>query len=205
MNSRVDLLNIAFILLALAFAILLPFELFLFSYAILGPLHYLTEIQWLRKRNYFIGIALVVTVFPISKLLGLSFEILEENNETGFYSGSLVFAAFIFAASLLFLRNRWAILLSIPLSIALAYLMMEFLPLNFMALGILLPTLMHVYLFTMLFMIFGLLKSPSKSGWLAVLLLVLSPVAIYFLELEGLSEEAGALYNESEMPAVSSL
>lgn len=26
--------------------------------------------------------------------------------------------------------------------------------------------------------------------------------AIYFLELEGLSEEAGALYNESEMPAV---
>ena len=34
-------------------AFILPFELFLFSYAVLGPLHYLTEIGWLHKKNYF--------------------------------------------------------------------------------------------------------------------------------------------------------
>src|ERR1043165_9571235 len=34
-------------------AFVLPFELFLFSYAVLGPLHYLTEISWLHKRQYF--------------------------------------------------------------------------------------------------------------------------------------------------------
>ena len=213
MKVSSDLLNIAFMVLALSLAIFLPFELFLFSYAVLGPLHYLTEIHWLRKRNYFIelpgnwhwifiGIALLATVFPISKLLGLSFGVLEKNNETGFYSGSLVFAAFIFAAILLFVRNRIGVLLSAPISIAIAFALMKWIPLHFMALGILLPTLIHVYLFTLLFMIYGLLKSPSRIGWLAVALLLLSHVAIYFLELEGLSEEAGALYNESEMPAV---
>lgn len=34
-------------------AYVFPFELFLFSYAVLGPLHYLTEISWLHERNYF--------------------------------------------------------------------------------------------------------------------------------------------------------
>src|SRR5437868_3748453 len=40
-------------LVAAVLAFNLPFELFLFSYAILGPLHYLTEIGWLHQRNYF--------------------------------------------------------------------------------------------------------------------------------------------------------
>ena len=34
-------------------ALYLPFELFLFAYAILGPAHYLTEISWLQKRRFF--------------------------------------------------------------------------------------------------------------------------------------------------------
>ena len=38
---------------SLVIAFSLPFWLFLFSYAVLGPLHYLTEISWLRKKNFF--------------------------------------------------------------------------------------------------------------------------------------------------------
>ena len=34
-------------------AFMLPFETFLFAYAFLGPLHYLTEISWLHDRKYF--------------------------------------------------------------------------------------------------------------------------------------------------------
>ena len=34
-------------------AFIIPFELFLFAYAVLGPLHYLTEISWLHDRGYF--------------------------------------------------------------------------------------------------------------------------------------------------------
>ena len=45
MTKKIDLLNIGLIALSLIIAIMLPFRLFSFSYAILGPLHYLTEIN----------------------------------------------------------------------------------------------------------------------------------------------------------------
>lgn len=53
--ATLDRVNIGLMIVALGLAYLLPFELFLFSYAVLGPLHYLTEISWLHKKNYFIG------------------------------------------------------------------------------------------------------------------------------------------------------
>src|SRR5688572_24964699 len=54
MNAKaIDLANIALMLVSCVAAFLVPFELFLFSYAVLGPLHYLTEIGWLNKRDYF--------------------------------------------------------------------------------------------------------------------------------------------------------
>src|ERR1700759_3136948 len=54
MNTRnIDLTNIGLMLISCALAFVIPFELFLFSYAVLGPLHYLTEITWLKKRDCF--------------------------------------------------------------------------------------------------------------------------------------------------------
>src|SRR5262245_66068389 len=32
---------------------MLPFEMFLLAYAVLGPLHYLTQISWLHDRGWF--------------------------------------------------------------------------------------------------------------------------------------------------------
>lgn len=52
--SRIDYLNIGLIITSFIIAIYLPFRLFLLSYAILGPLHYLTELNWLNKQQYFI-------------------------------------------------------------------------------------------------------------------------------------------------------
>src|SRR6188768_1374148 len=51
--ERLDAVNIGLMLVACVVAVIIPLELFLFSYAILGPLHYLTEISWLHDRNYF--------------------------------------------------------------------------------------------------------------------------------------------------------
>lgn len=51
--DRINYLNIGLMIGACVAAYLFPFELFLFSYAVLGPLHYLTEISWLHERNYF--------------------------------------------------------------------------------------------------------------------------------------------------------
>ena len=54
-TKTIDWINIGLMFLSLGLAYVLPFELFLFSYAVLGPLHYLTEIGWLHQRNYFIS------------------------------------------------------------------------------------------------------------------------------------------------------
>src|SRR6185369_7863014 len=52
---QVNLLNIGLMLASVAAAFALPFEVFLFSYAVLGPLHYLTELSWLHDRKYFVA------------------------------------------------------------------------------------------------------------------------------------------------------
>src|SRR5947208_8377743 len=40
-------------LLSCLLAFLFPFQLFLFSFAVLGPLHYFTEIPWLHGKKYY--------------------------------------------------------------------------------------------------------------------------------------------------------
>src|ERR1700761_5848043 len=51
--SRTDMVHFGLLVAALAAAYVLPFELVLLSYAILGPAHYLTEISWLNERQFF--------------------------------------------------------------------------------------------------------------------------------------------------------
>ncbi|MCC6181260.1 MAG: hypothetical protein IT237_05450 [Bacteroidia bacterium] len=48
--NQINYANIGLMIISAFLAFLLPFELFLFSYAVLGPLHYLTEIGWLHKK-----------------------------------------------------------------------------------------------------------------------------------------------------------
>src|SRR3979409_776275 len=52
-TNEVNYLNVGLMVVACILAYLIPFHVFLFAYAVLGPLHYLTEISWLHDRNYF--------------------------------------------------------------------------------------------------------------------------------------------------------
>src|SRR5579871_4119239 len=65
---RVDVIHLGLMLSALALAYVLPFELLLIAYAVLGPAHYLTEISWLHDRKYFLSsrpIALLLAVAAV--------------------------------------------------------------------------------------------------------------------------------------------
>jgi hypothetical protein len=156
----------------------LPFQLFLFAYAVLGPLHYLTEIAWLKKYNFFaqskydglflaiVGVILTValfvptlyTVFPSAVLLFFAFGM------------SLIF----FLTSSLPVRFSSLVVLGIG-----AYIFSN--QSTFIALfSILLPTIIHVYIFTGLFMLYGALKSKSMVGFINVgLLMILG--ALFFI------------------------
>jgi hypothetical protein len=49
----IDYFNILLMLFSCAVAYLVPWQLLLAAYAILGPAHYLTQISWMHGKHYF--------------------------------------------------------------------------------------------------------------------------------------------------------
>lgn len=196
---QVDRLNTLLIILSLGLSILLPFELFLIGYAVLGPLHYFTEINWIRDRRFFISskawvyavmiIALLITLpylvrldFAQSVLGNTATSIEEMLNSKIYTTGYFLIIALGFV--LLFLKKWTHRVLALLSCIILAFLLNDF-SFYHIILGIFLPTLIHVYLFTLLFMYYGFKKSKNTFALLNCILMILVPVAILLLPLNG--------------------
>ena len=181
-----------FISLLLAFK--LPFELFLFSYAVLGPLHYLTEINWLQDRNYFIkdrkwvwvfiAIAFIISVPQLMKLPVMG--AYEQKSVLGDIAvlinrhwSKMLLLLLLFAVALVFFRKTSHILLSFLLCTVVAALILQYFSFTMIVVAVFLPTLIHVYLFTLLFMVFGALSNKSKPGLAGAAFLLLCPLIIF--------------------------
>lgn len=264
--KQVDKINIGLILISLLLAYILPFELFLFSYAVLGPLHYLTEISWLHQKKYFVPvqkeknkwifplITLVLTFIlsldNIALLLDLNIDLPRALKGT-----NIIFFLFGLAGIMVVFKKQY---IRIGAVIALAFLSIMLnlekscisctdqiskQPIELCKLdnpkvvsnflqnrcadvdgdGILspgtdfqqgltysrtvmffsayLPTLIHVYFFTMLFMLFGALKSQSKSGLISVGVLIAAGILPFVFEADfipyAISEYARKSYDVS--------
>ncbi len=196
-DDKINYLNIVLMLVTMVLAYYCPFETFLFAYAFLGPLHYLTEISWLHDRQYFtkgkydfiplllIGIALSYAAF--AKDAGFDMEFYNTFVELGLFDKLLVLALF---SSLLF-----AFVKNLPVKIFSILFLFIFISGWFsednkemnqssttvFALTSLLPTLIHVYVFTGLFMLFGALKSRSKTGLMSVGAFIILPIILIFV------------------------
>lgn len=203
--KRIDILNIALIFLALTIAVYLPFKLFLLAYAFLGPLHYLTEISWLRDKNYFIKssrkwgvlflvITIIVSIKPIFDLTGFQpTEPLKAIlNYISGHIATLILTAFIFAIGLILFRETYHLIIALVASLIIAYFMATYLPMVSVLMGIFIPSLIHVYVFTLLFILYGAIKSKSKYGYLTSMVLLLVPVIVYYLPINQIT------YNPSE-------
>ncbi|MCA9361910.1 hypothetical protein KC906_00905 [Candidatus Kaiserbacteria bacterium] len=171
---RVDQINLALLGFSFVVAWLVPFELLLFSYAFLGPLHYLTEISWLHDRKYF-------TLLPEDPwyLIAGSLFLLYSGVALFPSAAELVWILLLLAFCTAFVRSLWkrlfilagGIVLLVPwMGSSLSY-----------AGALLIPTIAHVYLFTILFMWFGALKSKSKLGHYNAALSLLGGVALLLL------------------------
>ncbi|MCB9812303.1 hypothetical protein H6778_01440 [Candidatus Nomurabacteria bacterium] len=171
---RVDQINLALLGFSFVVAWLVPFELLLFSYAFLGPLHYLTEISWLHDRKYF-------TLLPEDPwyLIAGSLFLLYSGVALFPSAAELVWILLLLAFCTAFVRSLWkrlfilagGIVLLVPwMGSSLSY-----------AGALLIPTIAHVYLFTILFMWFGALKSKSKLGHYNAALFLLGGVALLLL------------------------
>ncbi len=187
-DTRINVINIGLMIISCIAAFIMPFEVFLFAYAVLGPLHYLTEISWLHDRQYFtkgkydfvilLLIGVLITLMSFSKELHIDFSFLGDQ-----FSDKIIFLALAGSLLMIFIKNIWIKSAGLLFIFVIANAIFQ--PGkndNFtLFIGALIPTLIHVYIFTLLFMLFGALKSRSKTGLLSIVVLVICPLLLYFL------------------------
>ena len=181
MNAhRVNVLNIGLMLAAWAAAWVLPFELFLLAYALLGPLHYLTQISWLHQHDYFAGRRR--DAWGLFALCGV-FLLLEwgsPEEQMRVWAPLLNGLALGTAAALVFCRDRLS-RGAVLVACAAAALLVADTKSGHDWLRIFLPTLVHVSLFTGAFMLYGALKGRSTSGLWSVGVFVACSVSFFVL------------------------
>lgn len=153
--------------LSLALAVVLPFELFLISYAVLGPLHYVTEISWLNKRECFLDSFAKKIFFPVAALITATVIFTKDLH----LASLLIFLSFATAVILTSFSCWWKRLnaFALALFIGLAISQISFYAIIF---GILLTTIIHVWLFTGLFILSGAKKDRSKLGYFSFLIFI---------------------------------
>lgn len=193
--QQINYLNIGLMVASAAMAFIFPFELFLFSYIVLGPLHYLTEMAWLHQRSYFVegnrawwllalcGIGVMV-FYTADFILHSGLVATTPANVVGLSSLfrnwvlNFVLLATVIGIVLVAVNDRWWRLLLICMLTGLLIVLnpyREFL----IALGILIPTIVHTCLFMLAFIFFGALKSSSPSGYLSVVAFIACSISFF--------------------------
>jgi hypothetical protein len=160
---NIDILNIFLILFSGVVAFVLPFQTFLVVYAFLGPLHYLTEINWLQQRNYFlkdktnvyylfVPIILIGSIVYIPNLFALKPTI-----------PFLIFFTFLVSifntSEAIKLYKNWRFIGLLFLGMATSFYFSTYFQTAF---SIFLPSLIHVFIFTGIFILSGFLKTKNK-------------------------------------------
>lgn len=170
---RVDIVHVFLLLAALGLSYLLPFELLLLSYAVLGPAHYLTEISWLHDRRYFLphrGFALLLAFVALAAMFIAD----------PFWLGVVVSFCFVLCAILATTPTpgRGLALLALAAgSFALLFLLKA----PFAIAWALMPSVIHVSVFTLIFMAVGAYKSKSAAQFalVATYLLAISAIVAF--------------------------
>jgi hypothetical protein len=243
-TSQIDQVNIGLMIISLILAFILPFEVFLFSYAVLGPLHYLTEISWLHQKNYFVPKVKKASlwIFPIIAAILTAILVWDDVEELlrkwqglpplkkatfeNIWNTNLIFFLFAISCVLVLVQKLWMKIAGIAIIGIFCFAFnlgqtcvsctskkdksnielcdftkaeankfistqcadvngdgkivygddfkdegLKYAGLVFFTTAYL-PTLIHVYLFTMLFMLFGALKSKSKTGLVSIGVLI---------------------------------
>ncbi len=182
-TDQVNYLNAGLMIVACLAAFPFPFELFLLSYTVLGPLHYFTEISWLHDRNYFtrsrgaerywlilVGAALLVLLYGIvADRLGwpviLKWEV------------AMVYLVLAAALAATVIASRAAVA---GLAFATAVALIAFSRSSaYYIVSLFLITIIHVFVFTAAFVLYGALKSRSRSGILSLGVFVLCAASFF--------------------------
>jgi len=161
-----DVVHLGLMVLAFGVTYLVPFELLLLSYVVLGPAHYFTEISWLHDRKYFLphrGIALGLAFVALVAAL------VDHASWFGFVMWAAFVVCALFAATTTAAQASFLVIAAIGVT-ALMYTSGA----SLAVLGILLPTVIHVSLFTLIFMALGALRSGSRMQGLLIVVYLMA-------------------------------
>jgi hypothetical protein len=200
-TNQVNYLNLGLMVVSCVFAYIIPFELFLFAYAVLGPLHYLTEISWLHDRKYFVEakrgrdkkarrawLMLVAATLAVM-LYGVIAERVLKQSVTPIWEIALFYLVFVMASELWLSRKRSTGMAVIALT---AITLLFFSGSRYYALfAFFLITIIHVFVFTAAFILFGALKSKSRSGVLSLIVFVLCGLSFFVYAPSALGHTVG--------------
>ncbi|UGX95391.1 hypothetical protein G6321_00009700 [Bradyrhizobium barranii subsp. barranii] len=168
-----DAIHLGLMLLAFAASYLVPFELLLLAYVVLGPARYFTEISWLHDRSYYLphrGIAAVLAIVAVVAVL--------IDNASWF--GLAMWGALVVCAMLAATTSAIESMLLFMVAIALSAIMYSS-GSSLAVIGILIPTLIHVSLFTLIFMVLGAHRSGSRVQAALVVVYLLAVAMILLL------------------------
>lgn len=191
-TSRLDALNIGLMLLALAIALIYPFEGFLLGYAFIGPLHYLTEISWLHDRKHFCAnrldaLFLIIPVIPYF----LASSLLGEYRSEFLHSIARETLVFTFLSALVYHLNsnvwkRFVWLIAVTIATVLFSVFVK----NSIALIIVgfLPSLIHVFIFTGIFILLGSLRNNSWLGYTSLTIFIACAILCFLNPLEAIAK-----------------
>jgi hypothetical protein len=208
-TDKINYLNIGLLAISCLVAFFVPFELFLFSYAVLGPAHYLTEISWLHERKYFsngkrdyllLGAAAVL-LFVAAYVLRP--QKLMSGEMTLHFSTALVYIAFLAGLSMVLLKEPFQRFIAFIIICATSVIAKDFV----LFFSVFLPTLIHVYVFTGLFMLYGALKARSTSGYWTFAIFLLCPILFFLVGTDGtaISEYALQAYPNFQVLNIESI
>jgi hypothetical protein len=183
--AHVNLLNIGLMGLSLGLAMVVPFETFLLAYAVLGPLHYLTQISWLHDRAWFTQdrrdwLPLLGLCVPITALHLLATGS-PDLQHLGPWSVSTFFFAFGLAFLLAVTTDRALRGAGIAVLGALAFLL-HGADLMSVVFALYVPTIIHVFVFTGAFVLLGALKHRSWTAHASLLVFLACAAAALFLD-----------------------
>lgn len=173
LKKNIDLTNIILIFITCGLSHVLPYHLLIFSYAVLGPAHYLTQISWLHDKKYFSHFSWLAPTMGL-----LSFMLL-----VCFFCSSLIGASITLSLALCLAfiatppnKNFSNHVIAYILIFIFGFGLIGFSiysPQTALFISTLLPTIIHVFVFTAAFMWLGAIKSHNKIAYLAFLSLII--------------------------------
>jgi hypothetical protein len=154
-----------------------PLQVFLLAYVLLGPFHYLTEIAWLRKKKFYFGEGLVsprVYAWAAAGLAAVGAADFVLRRGLGFW----VIGGLLLLSLSVWVRNVY-VLAAIAVAGVVAK---ELSPAVVILVAVIVPTVVHVFLFTWIFMVSGAMRNRALGWvrWLNPALTLAIPLALVF-------------------------